>query len=228
MKSIETQSVIGYKAFNNDMTCLNNFQYEVGKTYAMNPNDADKIKLCKQGFHFCTIPIDVLKYYNENSKFAIIKATGEIKHGNDKSVCSQITIEKLITLDELYELSNGKFVRIDGTVEYYKNGHFHREDGPAIENSKNKTWSWYLNGELHRTDGPACNHFDTKEWYQYGKLHHTDGPAIEFLNGCKHWYINGILHRLDGPAIEWLDGTKQWYINGIFQESSITFGYLTQ
>ena len=75
METIETQSIIGYKAFNSDMTCKNKFQYEVGKTYTMNSNE---IKLCEQGFHFCTIPIDVLLYYSEiSSKFAIIKANGK-------------------------------------------------------------------------------------------------------------------------------------------------------
>ena len=142
METIETSSVIGYKAFNNDMTCRNLFQYEVGKTYTINENE---IELCKSGFHFCMIPIDVLGYYNKNSKFSIIKAAGKIVHAYDKSVCSQITIEKLITLDELYNLTNGKF-RNNGDKYWYKNGELHREDGPAIEYG-NGYKEWYINGE---------------------------------------------------------------------------------
>ena len=70
METTETHSVIGYKAFHNDMTCMNAFQYEVGKTYTMND---DEIALCESGFHFCVIPIDVLEYYHNNlrlSRFA--------------------------------------------------------------------------------------------------------------------------------------------------------------
>ena len=42
-------------------------------------------------------------------------------------------------------------VYADGTKEWYINGEYHREDGPAIE------WAdgykeWYLNGKLHRED----------------------------------------------------------------------------
>ena len=155
METTETQSVnvIGYKAFNNDMICRNTYQYEVGKTYTINENE---VKLCQSGFHFCMIPIDVLKYYDkDNSKLAIIKATGKIVHDNDKSVCSQITIEKLITLDELYELTSGKFVRNNGDIEYYQNGRFHRENGPAVE-YVNGYKAWYKNGEYRSSRGWFC------------------------------------------------------------------------
>ena len=211
MKTTEIQSVIGYKAFNNDMTCMNKFQYEIGKTYTIN----DEIILCQSGFHFCMIPIDVLKYYKDkNNKFAIIKATGKIVHDYDKSVCSQITIEKLITLDELYNLTNGKFVRNDGTIEYYQNGRLHREDGPAINANGDK--QWYINGKLHRLDGPAIERINGQEvWYKNGVYHRENGPAIKLENGNKYWYKNGELHREDGPAIEGAKGNKYWYINGV-------------
>ena len=193
METLETESVTGYKAFNNDMTCLNNFQYEVGKTYTMNDNE---IELCKSGFHFCLVPIDVLKYYkkNENNKFAVIKATGNIVRDYDKSVCSQITIEKLITLDELRKSTADKIVRNNGDIEYYQNGILHRKDGPAIE---------YANGD--------------KIWYIYGIVHREDGPAIERY-GHKIWIKNGAYHREDGPAIERASGTKEWWLNGYVQK----------
>ena len=60
----------------------------------------------------------------------------------------------------------------DGTKEWWLNGKFHREDGPAIENS-NGSKEWWLNGKCHREDGPAIEHPDgTKEWYLNGiKIH---------------------------------------------------------
>ena len=141
----------GYKAFNKNMTCKNDFKYEVGKTYSMNSNN---IKLCESGFHFCRISVDVLDYYT--SKFAIIEANGKIIDDYGKSVCSQITIEKLITLDELYNLTPTKYVRIDGTIEYYQNGRLHRENGPAVERYDGAKF-WYINGERYRKDGPAID-----------------------------------------------------------------------
>jgi hypothetical protein len=49
----------GYKAYNNGLKCKN-FQYEVGKTY----EQKEKPSICKNGFHFCENPLDVLDFYN--------------------------------------------------------------------------------------------------------------------------------------------------------------------
>jgi len=78
-------------------------------------------------------------------------------------------------------------------VTYYnKEGNYHREDGPAVEDSRGHKF-WYLNGKRHR----------------------EDGPAFEWASGKKAWFLNGNLHREDGPAIEYADGSKSWYLNGI-------------
>jgi len=62
---------------------------------------------------------------------------------------------------------------------------------------------WFLNGNWHREDGPAIEYVDgTKMWYVNGKLHREDGPAITYIYGYKAWYLNGKLHRTDGPASE--------------------------
>ncbi len=41
-----------------------------------------------------------------------------------------------------------------GTKAWFKNGQWHREDGPAVE-YLNGTEKWFANDKLHRTDGPA-------------------------------------------------------------------------
>jgi hypothetical protein len=78
----------------------------------------------------------------------------------------------------------------DGRKDWYRNGKYHREDGPAVE----------------CTNG-------TKEWYRNGELHRVDGPAVECATGIKDWWLNGKRHRVDGPAIEYSNGTKYWYLN---------------
>ena len=126
METTEDQSVtvLGYKAFNNDMTCMNEFQYEVGKTYTMD----EQLQLCSSDFHFCMISIDVLGYYDKDSKFAIIKASGEIEHDNDKSVCSSVHffnfgIEKMNDLNYIGERMNRTLIiRLQGeylTIRLY-------------------------------------------------------------------------------------------------------------
>ena len=71
---------------------------------------------------------------------------------------------------------------------------------------------WYKEGEFHRTDGPAieCVNGD-KFWYKEGNLHREGGPAIEYTDGRKDWCKEGKLHRTDGPAIEYINGTKAYY-----------------
>jgi len=75
--------------------------------------------------------------------------------------------------------------------EYYKNGKFHREDGPVVE------WN---NGY--------------KEWFITGKLHREDGPAIIFPNGDEYWYREGNQHRINGPAVKYSNGScYNWIID---------------
>lgn len=84
----------------------------------------------------------------------------------------------------------------------------HREgDLPAREYT-NGFKQWYTNGEFHRNGGPAIVHPDGRgEWYQHGKLHSQYGnPAkiIETDNGgeCCGWCWDGELHRdNDLPAV---------------------------
>ena len=46
-----------YKGFDRNMRCRG-FKFEEGKTY-----EEDKAELCKTGFHACTNPLDVWRYY---------------------------------------------------------------------------------------------------------------------------------------------------------------------
>ena len=74
---------------------------------------------------------------------------------------------------------------------------------------------WFLNGLYHREDGPAREYANgDKFWYKNGLLHREDGPAKECSSGDKCWRKNGLCHREDGPACEYADGSKSWYIEG--------------
>ena len=59
-KKAKERTIIAYKGFNFDMTCANNFKYEEGKSY-----HEDNVCLCNSGFHACTYPADVVKYYED-------------------------------------------------------------------------------------------------------------------------------------------------------------------
>ena len=86
-----------------------------------------------------------------------------------------------------------KIGKVNGNKYWYKNGKYHREDGPALE---------LVNGD--------------KYWCKEGKIHREDGPAIEYAIGNKEWYKEGIRHRENGPAVEHINGDKYWYKDGEF------------
>lgn len=65
-------------------------------------------------------------------------------------------------------MKNGKYIESNGTVRWYKNGHIHREDGPA-----------------------SISNDGTKGWLIEGKLHRLDGPALEWSTGEIEWWIQG-------------------------------------
>ena len=92
---------------------------------------------------------------------------------------------------------------------------------PVIDKDGNK--HWYKEGEYHRDDGPAVENANgAKSWYKEGELHRDDGPAIEWANGDKEWYKEGkelteeeFLRSKDsceGKVVE-IDGKKYRLVN---------------
>ena len=97
---------------------------------------------------------------------------------------------------------------------YYKDGNFHRLDGPAIEWANGEKEYW-IEGKRHRLDGPAVEwRSGTKQYWVNGKCHRLDGPAVEYADGRKMYWVEGKLHRLDAPAIEYADGRKEYWVEG--------------
>ena len=93
--------ITGYKGFDKDFKCRG-MQYEVGKTFT-----ADKAVICEEGLHFCTEPIDVLKYYPIiESRYAVVSSDEEliVGSGDDSKKCTtKLTIERELTFKEFIE-----------------------------------------------------------------------------------------------------------------------------
>ena len=71
----------GYKATDANM-CCRGVQLKLGEWSDEVEGDLGP---CKNGFHFCEEPLDVLNYYSAaNSRFAEVEASGEIDKGDDK------------------------------------------------------------------------------------------------------------------------------------------------
>ena len=78
-----------YKGFNKDLTCRG-YQYEVGKTHIYEGD----IQICKQGFHACENPLDVLDtdYNSIDKKYYEVEVDGDIQKEDKKLVCSSIKL----------------------------------------------------------------------------------------------------------------------------------------
>jgi len=52
---------------------------------------------------------------------------------------------------------------------------------------------WYVDGRYHREDGPAYEGANgVKVWWVHGQQHRLDGPAIDCQYGNGYWFINNI------------------------------------
>ena len=71
-------------------------------------------------------------------------------------------------------------IRSNGTVEYWKEGYLHRENGPAIQ-CLNGDYVYMQNGYTHREDGPAIKENNKLEYWVNNKKHRIDGPAVEYI-----------------------------------------------
>ena len=79
--------MIGYKAFNKDLTCRG-FQYEIGETYSMEESPVP----CERGFHFCKSIAETYGYYSmsDNTRICKIEALGEVQTDDDKKYCTNV------------------------------------------------------------------------------------------------------------------------------------------
>ena len=79
--------MIGYKAFNNDLTCRG-FQYEVGHTYSMDESPIP----CERGFHFCKSIAETYDFYptSDDTRICKIEALGEVQTDDDRKYCTNI------------------------------------------------------------------------------------------------------------------------------------------
>lgn len=75
----------GYKGFDKDLKCRG-FQYEIGKEFT----HEGEVEVCESGYHFCTDPLDVFRYYGPaTSRFCEVESTGdESTHDNDSKVAT--------------------------------------------------------------------------------------------------------------------------------------------
>ncbi|MCI0909614.1 hypothetical protein JNB05_26180 [Pseudomonas aeruginosa] len=87
-KAASEEVVTAYKGFKQDLTCRS-YQFEIGGTY----KHEGEVEACASGFHSCEYPLDVFGYYAPgDSRFAIVKASGQLSRHDDDSKIASATL----------------------------------------------------------------------------------------------------------------------------------------
>lgn len=121
-KISEINTITAYKALDENF-CCRGFQYEVGKSY----HEDYEIELCRNGFHACRNPLEVLSYDYEmsTSRFAEVELWGDVDEcvsmvscASDIKIIRELSLKELIILG--YEFaSNNKSVYSNNTDNRY-------------------------------------------------------------------------------------------------------------
>ncbi|HEP7922300.1 TPA: hypothetical protein VDT18_006285 [Pseudomonas aeruginosa] len=108
--------VTAYKGFKQDLTCRS-YQFEIGGTYK---HDGE-VEACASGFHSCEYPLDVFGYYAPgDSRFAIVKASGQLsRHDDDSKIASAtLVVEAEISMPTMISRAiDWIMARLDSSVE---------------------------------------------------------------------------------------------------------------
>jgi hypothetical protein len=193
-KEVKKQVITGYKVFNKNWKCRD-FQFEVGKTF----KHEGRIKLCAHGFHFCQELNNCFEYYdfNPENKIALVEVSGEIVHGDDKSVCSEITIISEIAWGDMLNIVNsgvGNTGRKNAGNENagYKNA--------GNENAGNENAGYKNAGNENAGYKNAGN-------YNAGNYNAGNYNAGDFNSGS---YNTGVFNTDKAPKIKIFDVDSDW------------------
>lgn len=85
-------------------------------------------------------------------------------------------------------LENGRIIKSDGTVIFIYKGMYHRDNGPAVYNSRTGYAAYYKMGKLHNSKGPALINPELRyiEYWKEGKFIRREEYKPEekgFING---------------------------------------------
>ncbi|MEV2012907.1 hypothetical protein ABZQ22_11975 [Pseudomonas aeruginosa] len=116
-KKTEVEEIVtAYKGFKQDLTCRG-YQFEIGGTY----KHEGEVEACASGFHSCEYPLDVFGYYAPGeSRFAIVKASGQLsRHDDDSKIASAtLVVEAEISMPTMISRAiDWIMARLDKSVE---------------------------------------------------------------------------------------------------------------
>ena len=194
--------MIGYKAFNEDLTCKS-FQYEIGKTYSIKESPIP----CNRGFHFCKSIAETYEFYpmSENTRICKIEALGEIQTDDEKKYCTNV----IKIIEEVTDEWNRKGNSNSSNSGYCNSGYRNSGDrNSGYRNSGNRNsgnWnSGYRNsGNWNSGDCNSGNrnsgyrnsgNWNSGDWnsgdWNSGLFNSEENPKLKMFNNMSDWTIN--------------------------------------
>ena len=144
-----------YKGMDKNMRCRE-FQYEPGKTY-----EQETATVCGPGFHSCTVPLDVLRYYglNKGNRFFEVEADGVIamrESEDSKLASSKLTIGAEIGLPGLIK-AHMEYTREKAEKDKTAGGDCSNLAGGDCSNLAGGYWSNLAGGYRSNLAGGDCS-----------------------------------------------------------------------
>ena len=176
--------MIGYKAFNKDLTCRG-FQYEVGQTYSMD----EKPIPCERGFHFCKSIAETYDFYDmsDNTRICKVEALGEVKTDDNKKYCTN----KIEIIEEITEDWERKGNSDSSNSGYSNSGDWNSGDRNSGNWNSGDWNSGDSNSGLFNTEkNPKLKMFDKEsDWTIEDWI---DSDARYIINTCPYTYSDFI------------------------------------
>ena len=188
--------MIGYKAFNKDLTCKG-FQYEIGQTYSMEESPVP----CERGFHFCKSISETYEYYemSENTRICKIEALGEVATDNNIKYCTN----NIKILEEITEDWERKGNSNSSNSGYRNSGN--RNSGDL--NSGNRNSGDWNSGDLN--SGDRNSGYWNSGNRNSGNMNSGNWNSGDWNSGSRS---SGLFNTEKNPKIKIFDKESNWTI----------------
>jgi hypothetical protein len=159
---MKKRQTTGYKVTNPDLSC-NGYQFKLKTIHTQ----TGTLKICANGFHFCTELNDCFNYYNfdpNNRVFEVI-AYGDLDTNGDKSCALEIKLVKELSWIEVLKLVNtgsgnsGRMNAGNDNAGYYNAGNYNAGNRNAgNRNAGNYNAGYYNAGNRNAGNDNAGNY----------------------------------------------------------------------
>lgn len=201
--------MIGYKAFNNDLTCKG-FQYEVGQTYSMD----EKPIPCERGFHFCKSITETYDFYDmsDNTRICKVEALGKVVTDDNKKYCTN----KIKIIEEITEDWKRKGNSDLSNTGYCNTGYCNTGD----RNTGNSNTGYCNKGNSNTGDRNTGN-YNTGDW-NTGNSNTGDRNTGNYNTG--NWnkgdWNTGLFNTEKNPKLKIFDKESSWTIDDWFNSDA--------